>query len=304
MSLSLFPVVQSIPHGGLEVPERVRGRLAIDGVTIFNECDLWADQLYDFDHSDLADLRPAGQAPATLATVTMPVARVLIDANRPPDSLENPDGAVKTQTSYGNPIYRTPLRRDEQLDLLETYWRPYHDRLDGALRREVGRVRLLLDCHNMAQRGPDAYGDPGQVRPLVCVSNNGNRRGEIASKRSTVSAPPELARRAVEIAADLFADLELLEPNPEPTPVAALNSPFAGGYILNQYTSSAYQRSLGLGGENGYIGLMIEINRGLIVGNQRTDSPIQPPNQPQIAAVRRRLYQWMAAVCELQRLRD
>jgi N-formylglutamate deformylase len=304
MSISLFPIVQSIPHGGLTVPPEVHGRLAISDVTIYNECDLWADQIYDFNHPDLGDLRPFEGIPATLAAVTMPVARVLIDANRPPNSLDNPDGAVKTQTSYGDPIYDTPLRREEQIELLDAYWRPYHDQLDRTLRREAGEVSLLLDCHNMAQRGPDAYGDPGQVRPLICISNNGDARGEPLSRLGALSAPPWLARRAVEIAADLFADLELLEPNPEPTPVAALNSPFVGGYILTHYTSEANQRSLALGeGASGedhrYMGLMVEINRGLIVGNQRTDSPILPPNLPQIAAVRRRLYQWMAAVSAL-----
>jgi hypothetical protein len=162
----------------------------------------------------------------------------------------------------------------------------------------------LLDCHNMAQRGPDAYGDPGRVRPLICISNNGDPRGEPSSRLGALSAPPWLARRAVEIAADLFADMELLEPNPEPTPVAALNLPFVGGHILTHYTSETYQRSLAVGKdasgeEHRYVGLMVEINRGLIVGNQRTDTPMLPPNLPQIAAVRRRLYQWFAAVSTL-----
>jgi hypothetical protein len=46
------------------------------------------------------------------------------------------------------------------------------------------------------------------------------------------------------------------------------------------------------------MGLMVEINRGLIVGNQRTDTPIQPPNEERIAAVRRRLYRWLLALLE------
>lgn len=74
-----LPIVQSIPHGGLQTPPEVADRLAIDEVTIYNECDLWADQIFDFDHPDLADLRPAGLAASTLGAVRMPVARVLID---------------------------------------------------------------------------------------------------------------------------------------------------------------------------------------------------------------------------------
>lgn len=289
-----LPILQSIPHGGLQTPPEVVDRLAIDEVTIYNECDLWADQIFDFDHPDLADLRPAGQTAATLGSVRMPVARVLIDANRAPDSLDNPDGAVKTTTSYGDPIYRTPLSRAEQIDLRQRHWQPFHDRLDALVRRHAGEMRLFLDCHNMAQVGPDAYGDAGKVRPLICIANFGDERGEAVAKRAPVSAPPPFIRRAAEIAHDLFSDLPLLEPNPHPTPVVALNRPFVGGYILCHYTGDRYQPAT----REPFLGLMVEINRGLIVGNQRTDTPIQPPNQERIAAVRRRLYQWLRALLE------
>ena len=286
-----LPVLQSIPHGGLQRPPEVADRLAIDEVTIYNECDLWADQIFDFDHPDLADLRPADQDAATLGAVRMPIARVMIDANRAPDSLGNPDGAVKTTTSYGDPIYRTPLTREEQVDLRERHWRPFHEELDSLVRRHAGEMRLFLDCHNMAQRGPDAYGDAGKMRPLICIANFGNERGEVTN-RGPITAPSAFAQKAAAIAQDFFSDLTLLEPNPEPTPVVALNLPFPGGYILRRYTGEGYQPA----DREPFLGLMVEINRGLIVGNQRTDTPIQPPNQERIAAVRRRLYRWLLAL--------
>lgn len=291
---ALLPIVQSIPHGGLQTPPEVADRLAIDDVTIYNECDLWADQIFDFDHPDLADLKPPGAAAATLGSVRMPVARVLIDANRAPDSLENPDGAVKTTTSYGDPIYNSPLSRQEQIDLRQRYWRPFHEALEALVRRHAGEMRLFLDCHNMAQRGPDAYGDAGKARPLICIANFGDERGELVPSRGALTTPPSFAQKAAAIAQDLFSDLTLLEPNPEPTPVVALNRPFPGGYILRHYTGPSYSRS----GREPYFGLMVEINRGLIVGNQRTDTPIQPPNEERIAAVRRRLYRWLLALVE------
>jgi N-formylglutamate amidohydrolase len=287
------PIVQSIPHGGLQTPPEVADRLAIDNVTIYNECDLWADQIFDFDHPDLAELRPAGQTTATLGLVRMPIARVLIDANRAPDSLDNPDGAVKTTTSYGDPIYRSPLNRQDQIDLRQRYWQPFHEQLNALVRRHAGQMRLFLDCHNMAQRGPDAYGDAGKVRPLICIANFGNERGEFVPSRGSLTAPPPFAQKAAAIAQELFSDLTLLEPNPEPTPVVALNRPFPGGYILRRYTGNLYQRA-----DTPYMGLMVEINRGLIVGNQRTDTPIQPPNEERIAAVRLRLYRWLLALLE------
>lgn len=285
-----LPILQSIPHAGLAAPPAVTDRLAIDDVTIYNECDLWNDQLFDFSHPTLDPPTPA------LAVVTLPVARVLIDANRPPDSLDNPDGAVKSHTSYGDPIYRTPLSRAEQTTLLESEWRPFHAELERALTAHAGATRLFLDCHNMAQHGPSAYGDPGQTRPLICIANFGDAAGEAVAANGPLTAPPAFARAAAALAGEIFGDLALLEPNPAgPAPVVSLNQPFAGGYILRRYCSPDFQRAIG----SRYLGLMVEINRGLFVGDQGTRTPIQPPNQPRIRAIRTRLQRWVQALIPL-----
>lgn len=283
-----LPIVQSIPHAGLSVPLSVADSLAIDDVTIYNECDLWNDQIFDFTHPALG-----GQP---LAVVDMPIARVLIDANRPPDSLDNPDGAVKSHTSYGDPIYTPALSPQAQTRLLETEWQPFHTELDRALTGHAGDVRLFLDCHNMAQHGPSAYGDPGKVRPLICIANFGDANGEAVAANGPLTARAAFVRRAAEIASELFADMELLEPDSQhPAPVVSLNQPFVGGYILRHYCDAAYQRAIG----GRYAGLMVEINRGLFVGDQQTRTPIQPPNQARIAAVRLRLYRWVQAILPL-----
>ena len=285
-----LPIVQSIPHPGLAVPPPVEGRLAIDDVTIYNECDLWNDQIFDFAHPSLG-----AEAPA-LAVVDMPIARVLIDANRPPDSLDNPDGAVKSQTSYGDPIYTKALSRDEQQRLLDQEWRPFHASLDAALRGHARDARLFLDCHNMAQHGPSAYGDPGKIRPLICIANFGDADGEPVAANGRLTAPAAFMRQAAALAGELFADLSLLEPDSQhPAPVVALNQPFVGGYILRHYCNPAYQKTIG----SDYLGLMIEVNRGLFVGDQTTRTPIQPPNRAAIAAVRQRLYRWVQAILPL-----
>lgn len=282
-----LPILQSIPHAGLGIPPEIADRLAIDDITIFNECDLWADEIYDF--------KPSFQ---TLGVVAMPVSRVLIDANRPPDSLDSPDGAVKSHTSYGEPIYTDGLHPSEQEELLDRHWRSFHDDLSAAFRQTSDRVRLFLDCHNMAQRGPSAYPDSGRARPLICIGNNGDREGELQLGQGDVSAPPAFARAACELAAEIFADLALLAPRSDAqAPVAALNQPFGAGYILRHYTSDSFRRSLAPRGN--YVGLMVEVNRGLFVGDQETRSPIQPINRERVQAVRERLASWIEAVCEL-----
>lgn len=294
-----LPLIVSLPHGGLDLPGEVQGRLAIDATTIYNECDLWVDQLFDFAHPDLAGAHQPGLG--VLAQVNCPIARVLIDTNRAPDELANPDGPVKTQTSYGQAIYRTALSQADQLMLRQRYWQPYHDQLTQAFVTQRGRVRLFLDAHNMAQLGPSAYGDPGRPRPLVCLANFGDERGEIRPTIGWTSCPPALLRAAGEIAGELFSDLALLEPTVSlpptvtPTvtpPTVALNQPFHGGYILARY-AQPNQAQLNPPG------IMLEINRGLFVGNQQTDTPIQPPNQERISAIRQRLYAWTLRVVAL-----
>ena len=139
-----LPIIVSLPHGGLDLPGEVQGRLAINATTVYNECDLWVDQLFDFTHPDLAGPNRSGRG--VLAQVSLPIARVLIDANRAPDDLANPDGPVKTQTSYGQAIYRTALTPAEQVMLRQHYWQPFHDQLTQAFTAQAGRVKLFLDA--------------------------------------------------------------------------------------------------------------------------------------------------------------
>ncbi len=68
---SPLPLIQSLPHGGLSVPAEVVGRLAISETTLYNECDLWVDQLFDFTHPDLAPLHAQTGYAGSLAVTTL-----------------------------------------------------------------------------------------------------------------------------------------------------------------------------------------------------------------------------------------
>jgi formiminoglutamase len=277
-----LPILISLPHGGLAVPPEVADRLAIDATRIHNECDLWVDQLFGV---------VADQA---LAAVAMPTARVLVDANRDPGDLQNPDGAIKTTTSYGEPIYRTPLAPHEQSHLLAKYYRRFHHALSAAIIAHGAAIRLFLDCHNMAQHGPSAYADPGRPRPLLCLANDGDAHGESRPDGQSVTCDPALLRDAAALATELFDDLELLEPDATRPPTVALNRPFAGGYVLRT-------ASLQLAARTGrpLPCLMVEVNRGLFVGRQAPDTPITAPPQDCIADLGDRLARWVAQLVEL-----
>ena len=288
-----LPIIQSIPHAGFGVPIEVVRTLALSEQDIYNDCDLWADQEYDFSHVDLADAN--GPPRGALAVVATDIARALIDVNRTPDDLQNPDGMVKARSSYGVANYAPPLLRTEMLALRERYYAPYHRRMEAALAAHAGAARLLLDCHNMAQKSPDAYAHPGRARPLICLANLGDAKGERKRGGSEVTCPPELLRQAGAIAHALFADMELLEPD-DPVEIVGINRPFAGGYIIRRYTRGQRESSPVA---TAPMSIMIEVNRGLFVGNQTASTPVAGPNLERVAAVRRRLYQWAVEVAGL-----
>lgn len=298
MTIQPLPVLLSLPHGGLEAPSEVKDNLAITQRDLYNDCDLWVDALYDF-----SQVKPNGQnecAPILAATST-PIARALVDVNRPLSAMGHPDGPVKSQTSYGKTIYRSPLSEALQQQLVARYWQSYHDALSQALYEHAGQVKILIDCHNMAQHGPSAYADAGKTRPLICIANLGDAAGEVKPEYGWTHCPPGFARKAVEIAADLFADLPLLEPEiGKAAPVALLNSPFGRSYILthhlNPEAAATFQRETG---HRAPLGIMIEVNRGLLVGDQSDGTAMAPPNLERICAIRQRLYQWTVRLLEL-----
>ncbi len=289
-----LPVIQFSPHAGLGVPTEVEGLLQISERDLYNDADLWADLHYDFAHPDLTPFAPDGFTLGTLCTVESTIARALVDVNRQPVLDDNPDGAIKMQTSYGVPIYREPLADSIRRTLFERYYSDYHLRIRAALDQHLSEARLLLDCHSMAQVGPSAYAFAGRPRPLLCISNVGDCNGEAMPDLGETSCSSELLHFAAEMGAELFSDMALLEPGPEASrdlPIVALNWPFRGGYSIRNYSRIGTPgRAIPM--------MMIEVNRGLFIGNQSGDSPVLPPNLERIGQVRRRLYQLTARIVE------
>ncbi len=289
-----LPVIQFSPHAGLQAPTEVEGLLQISEREIYNDADLWADLHYDFSHPDLLPWKPDGVTLGTLSTIETTIARALVDVNRLPVLDDNPDGAVKMRTSYGAQLYREPLANSVRRVLFDRYYRDYHSRACAALDIHLSEAKLLLDCHSMAQVGPSAYAFAGRPRPLLCISNVGDCNGEAMPDLGETSCSPELLHFAAEAGAELFGDMKLLVPGPAEgrnPPVVALNWPFRGGYVIRNYSR------IGTPGRTVPM-MMIEVNRGLFIGNQSGDSPIAPPNLERIGQVRRRLYQLTARIVE------
>ena len=289
MEESSLPVILSLPHGGLTVPNELAGRLGLSEQDVFNECDLWIDDLFDLEKADSGSSLPS----IPLAKVSTPIARALIDANRDPSDISNPDGPIKAQSSYGQCTYAHPLSEDEKRRLVQDYWQPFHSALADAFTTCGRDAKLFLDCHSMAQTGPSAYLDSGRARPLICLANLGTATGDERAARGRRSCTAAFIREAAAVAEEVFGELALLEPLPgPPPPVVAINQPYPGGYILRVYAADRDQNELPPG-------MMIEINRGLYVGNQDAGWNVGPPNAESIAAVRACILEWLLRVVDL-----
>ena len=127
----MLPVLVSVPHGGLNVPEYLRENCLLTASDILMDSDEGAGAIY-------SQLQP--DVRSYLAAET---ARAFVDLNRPPDDF-TPDGVVKTETCWQVPIYRRPLtnRQVERLPNIEP---------------GVGQAVHALD---LVERCPMAYGQP------------------------------------------------------------------------------------------------------------------------------------------------
>jgi formiminoglutamase len=151
-----FPVLISLPHAGLDIPEEVQSLVLLDEDEIRRDADEQAAEIY----GPLESL--------AAAFVTTDIARAFVDLNRAEDD-RGADGVVKTHTIFNVPVYDKPLAGDVIEILLARYYRPYHARLTEIA--SGGKVRVGIDCHTMLEVAPPIGPDPGTPRPAVCLGN-------------------------------------------------------------------------------------------------------------------------------------
>ena len=148
-----LPLLLSVPHGGLWVPPEVAELCLLDERQLERDGDEGAPEIYALDAE-------------VTALVRAEVARAIVDLNRAPDDLR-PDGVVKTQTCFEEPVYAKPLSVEQTAQLLERHYHPYHERL----RELAPSVRMGVDCHTMLAEGPPIGPGAGERRPRICLSN-------------------------------------------------------------------------------------------------------------------------------------
>lgn len=139
------PLIVSIPHTGMEIPDDVESQLVSPWLAR-RDADWGVDRLYDFAH----------ELGATIIRTT--ICRTVIDVNRNPSGKSLYPGQATTglcpaETFGGEALY-TAGYRPGAIDIglrRERYFDPYHARLA----HEIGRLRLrhekivLYDAHSI-----------------------------------------------------------------------------------------------------------------------------------------------------------
>ncbi|OPX69188.1 MAG: N-formylglutamate amidohydrolase [Methanoregulaceae archaeon PtaB.Bin056] len=209
----VLPLLISIPHGGVGVPDEAAERVALEPPAL----------LY---YSDPSSGRLFGFRERVRALVSATVSRVIVDLNRPPYHLppRRRDGVVKFRTSLGDPVWKDGMQPDIQAihGLLLRHYFPYHAEIDMLLERE--EIAVALDCHSMVPVGLPGQPDEGKKRPLICLGNNGDRSGN-PRRGGLCTCPPEWVRRLAGIFREHFPGEGSV----------ALNHPFSGGFISNAH---------------------------------------------------------------------
>lgn len=161
------PLLISIPHLGTEIPAAIAGQLQPHALEVA-DTDWHLDRLYDFAQRMGASVLGAKYS------------RYVVDLNRPStgESLypgQTTTGLYPMETFRGEPLYRHGSEPDtaEQAMRLQTYWQPYHAKLEAEIARlksEFGSV-LLWEAHSIASVLPRLF--EGKLPDLNLGTNSG-----------------------------------------------------------------------------------------------------------------------------------
>jgi N-formylglutamate amidohydrolase len=203
--LNRFPILISIPHGGLKKPPELINKLCISDNDLFDDIDPYVVDIYNI--SNKVEKVIFGE-----------IARTFVDLNRSLLDLpsNNPDGIIKSMTCYQKPIYQKQNEPDLFLtqQLIEKYYKPYHREIQKSL--QALHLQVCFDCHSMSSVAPNISPDGNsKARPLFCLSNqNGQTSSNEMLKILAKSISHSFSIESKEI---------------------TFNNPFKGGYITKTY---------------------------------------------------------------------
>jgi N-formylglutamate amidohydrolase len=208
-----YPFLISIPHGGMQIPEELKTRIALEQEDIRYYGDPDTCRLFDF----------RGRVERVMDTG---ISRMIVDLNRPPYALppRHTDGAIKFVTPDARSVYHPrhdtgyhPNAPPHDVSLLSL---SCEDRPGGEGTGDSHRVRWSQH----ASRGTAGNKGCREGKARVCLGNNGDRLGRAKKGRlSTCSA------EWMHILSESFREESEFENR------VAINDPFSGGFITNAH---------------------------------------------------------------------
>jgi len=213
--MNKLPILITVPHGGDKIPIELNSRTYLKQKDIFEDGDALTREIYNLKNE-------------SAAYIDTSIARAFIDLNRAPSDRppSNSDGVVKTVTTMNIPVYKAGDFPDNNLiqRLLRKYYNPFHLQVDEL--QNTHKIKLALDCHSMLAKSPPISRNPGQERPLICLSNRGDKNGNQVQKNKTITCPPGWMRFLKKCFCQAFQFNE---------DDVKINDPFQGGFIIQSH---------------------------------------------------------------------
>lgn len=253
MELSLFdlyqpdtirsPLVVSVPHSGLVVPEERHELMRLPRATFLRDVDYEIQQMWQSPCRDLG-----------VPFIRTVVHRYAIDLNRRLDQVDASmiQGHPRPVDSEKSGLFWTHSTQQESLApgedsfralepkvakaLIEIVWRPYYQWIQQALLAAKAQFgfAILVDGHSMPSRGSAFHSDPAAHRADIVP---GNLHGK--------SCHPLITQKSIEIAQQLKYSV-------------LPNQPYSGGGITQHFAKLAPDIHA----------LQIEVNRKLYMDEQ------------------------------------
>jgi N-formylglutamate amidohydrolase len=156
------PIVASLPHNGLVIPDAIAQTLNERYQTYLPHQDWHLDRLYDF-------LPKLG-----ITVIEAIYSRYVVDLNR---SAQEPllgsfwTSVIAERTAFDAPLYQISPAQDQIRHRIDQFYRPYHQQLEELLSQMVDRFGhvYLLDLHSFL----------GPIVDDVCL---GNHNGQSCSE--------------------------------------------------------------------------------------------------------------------------
>lgn len=213
------PIILTQPHAGTWLPDDLHRRLQ-DHALELRDTDWHIPPLYD-------DLLPA----ATI--VRTPVHRYVIDVNRPPDNTPLYSGSHCTglcplSDFDGQPLYWPDQEpdADEISQRLQRYYQPYHDAIEGQIRRlqQIHAEVLVYDCHSIRSHIPALFA--GQL-PVFNIGSYDDRSCAPALTATVAATVAAACAQAEQTIGQMAGHDTLFD--------YVVNGRFRGGHTIRHY---------------------------------------------------------------------